>query len=174
MNRHQALVLRSVRWLYQRFCPHETLCPATKFNKLTVVQALRGVTQFCPSVRATHSRFPTSDALIVSGYSVGTCTMNHVMKTCEWPNEFPFLALYEGVSKSFRTELITKYTLTFGITRWEATQRVMAAKLTRLTHLVTESCTIFSSRSSWPARKLLDTLSYNTDIEAGVGVAQSV
>jgi len=25
--------------------------------------------------------------------------------------------LYEGVSKSFRTESITKYTLTFGITR---------------------------------------------------------
>jgi hypothetical protein len=41
---------------------------------------------------------------------------------------------YEGVSKSFRTESITKYTLTFGITRWEATQRVMVAKFTRLTH----------------------------------------
>jgi hypothetical protein len=57
--------------------------------------------------------------------------------------------MYEGVSKSFRTESITKYTLTFGIT-----QRVMAAKLTRLTHkiaiqlhLVADSCTICSSRS---------------------------
>jgi hypothetical protein len=45
-------------------------------------------------------------------------------------------------------------------------QRVMAAKLTRLTnkiaiqlHLVAESCTIFSSRSRQPVRKLLDTLS---------------
>jgi hypothetical protein len=28
-----------------------------------------------------------------------------------------FKEKYEGVSKSFRTELITKYTLTFGITR---------------------------------------------------------
>jgi hypothetical protein len=52
-------------------------------------------------------------------------------------------------------------------TRWEATQRVMAAKLTRLTHkiamqlyLVADSCTICSSRSRWPVRKLLDTTSY--------------
>jgi hypothetical protein len=41
---------------------------------------------------------------------------------------------YEGVSRSFRTESITKYTLTTINTLWEATQRVMAAKLTRLTH----------------------------------------
>jgi hypothetical protein len=40
----------------------------------------------------------------------------------------------------------------------------LAAKLTRLTHkiaiqlhLVAESCTILSSRSRWPVRKLLDT-----------------
>jgi hypothetical protein len=46
------------------------------------------------------------------------------------------------------------YTLSFGITRGEATQRVMAAKLTRLTqriakqlHLVAESSTICGSRS---------------------------
>jgi hypothetical protein len=32
------------------------------------------------------------------------------------------MEVYEGVSKSFRTESMTKYTLTFGITRWEATQ----------------------------------------------------
>jgi hypothetical protein len=43
----------------------------------------------------------------------------------------------------------------------------MAAKLTRLTHkitmqlhLVAESCTICSSRSRQPVRKLLDTPSY--------------
>jgi len=43
----------------------------------------------------------------------------------------------------------------------------MAAKLTRLTHkievqlhLATESCTICSSRSRRPVRKLLDTPSY--------------
>jgi hypothetical protein len=52
-------------------------------------------------------------------------------------------------------------------TRSEATQRVMAGKLTRLTHkiaiqlhLVAESCTICSSRSRRPVRKLLDTPSY--------------
>jgi len=43
----------------------------------------------------------------------------------------------------------------------------MAIKLIRLTHkiaiqlyLVTESCSIFSSRSRWLFRKLLDTQSY--------------
>jgi hypothetical protein len=52
-------------------------------------------------------------------------------------------------------------------TCWEATQRVMAAKLTGLTHniaiqlhLVAESCNICSSLSRRPVRKLLDTLSY--------------
>jgi hypothetical protein len=69
---------------------------------------------------------------------------------------------YEGVFKSFRTESITKSTTTN--TRWEATQRVMAAKLTRLAHkiaiqlhVVAESCTISSSRSRQPVRKILDT-----------------
>jgi hypothetical protein len=51
--------------------------------------------------------------------------------------------------------------------RCEATQRVMAAKLTTLTHeiaiklqLVTESCTICSFRSRRSVRRLLDTPSY--------------
>jgi hypothetical protein len=64
---------------------------------------------------------------------------------------------------------MTKYTLTFGITRWEATQRVTASKLTRLTHKIAiqlhlgaESYTIYSSRSRRPVQKLLDTPSYNT------------
>jgi hypothetical protein len=46
----------------------------------------------------------------------------------------------------------------------------MAEKLTRLTHgiaiqlhLVAESCIIFSSRSRWPVRKLLDTPSYKRE-----------
>jgi len=49
-------------------------------------------------------------------------------------------------------------------TCWEATRRVMAAKLTRLTHkieiqlhIVVESCTICSSHSRRPVQKLLDT-----------------
>jgi hypothetical protein len=52
-------------------------------------------------------------------------------------------------------------------TYWEATQGIIAAKVTRLTHriaiqlhLVAESCTICSSRSRWPVRKLLDTPLY--------------
>jgi hypothetical protein len=72
------------------------------------------------------------------------------------------IGIYEGVSKSFRTESITKYTLTTINTRWEATQRVMAAKLARLTHkiaiqlhLVAQSCTICSSHCSRrPVRRL--------------------
>jgi hypothetical protein len=73
---------------------------------------------------------------------------------------------YVGVSKSFRTESRTKYTRTFGITRCCPLQRIMAAKLTRLTykiaiqlHLVAESYTICSSRSRRPSRKVLDTAS---------------
>jgi hypothetical protein len=60
-----------------------------------------------------------------------------------------------------------KYTLTFGITRRETTQRVMAVKLTRLTHklaiqlhLVAEICTICSSRAKRSVRKLVETPSY--------------
>jgi hypothetical protein len=52
-------------------------------------------------------------------------------------------------------------------TCWEATQRVMVAKPTRLTHkiaiqlhLVAESYTICSSRSRRPVRKLFDISSY--------------
>jgi hypothetical protein len=78
------------------------------------------------------------------------------------------LASYdEGVSKSFRTKSIKKYTFIIINTRWEATQSVMAAKLTRLTHqiaiqllLAAETYTIFSFRSRWPVRKLLDTPSH--------------
>jgi hypothetical protein len=74
--------------------------------------------------------------------------------------------LYEDVSKSFRPESVTKYTLIFGSSRYCPLQRVMAAKLTRLIHkipiqvyLVAESCTICSCRSRRPVRKLLDTSS---------------
>jgi hypothetical protein len=79
-----------------------------------------------------------------------------------------------SVTKSFRTQSITKYMLTIN-TRSEATQRVMAIKLTRLTHtiaiqvhLVAESCTICSSRSKRPVRKLLDTPSYMQYIRTGI------
>jgi hypothetical protein len=42
--------------------------------------------------------------------------------------------MYEGVSKNFRTESLTKPTTIN--TYWEATQSVMAAELTRLTHKI--------------------------------------
>jgi hypothetical protein len=73
-----------------------------------------------------------------------------------------------GSIQIFRTEPITKYTLTTINTRLEAKQMDTAAKRTRLTHkiaiqlhLVAESCTICSSRSRRPVRKLLDTPSYD-------------
>jgi len=75
------------------------------------------------------------------------------------PSLLYWTRIYEGVSKSYRTEAITKHMLTTINTKWEATQRVMAAKLTRLTlkiaiqvHLVAESCTTCSSRSRRPVR----------------------
>jgi hypothetical protein len=82
---------------------------------------------------------------------------------------------YECASKCLRTESITKYKLITINTRWEATQWVTEAKRTRLTHkiaiqlhLVTESCTICSSRSRRPVWKLLDTRSYtHTHIHTG-------
>jgi len=84
----------------------------------------------------------------------------------------------------FRTDSITKYTRTIINTRWEAKQRVMSAKLTRLTHkiviqrhLVAESSTICSSRSRRPVRKLLDTSYYvvnasysSPPLSSGVGL----
>jgi len=76
---------------------------------------------------------------------------------------FIFIFSIQGAPKNFWTESI-KYMLTFGISRWDATQRAMAAKLTRLTHkieiqlyLVAESHNTCSSHSRQPAQKLLDT-----------------
>jgi hypothetical protein len=77
------------------------------------------------------------------------------------------LSYIRGCVQKFWTESITKYTLTTINTRWEATQRVMAAKLTRLAHkisiqlhIVAESSAICSSRSRRPVRKLLVIPSY--------------
>jgi len=76
-------------------------------------------------------------------------------------------SIYESVSKSFRTASITKYRLTTLNTHWKATQKVIATKPTKLSHriaiqlhLVEGSCTICSSRSRRPVRKLLDTPSF--------------
>jgi hypothetical protein len=84
-----------------------------------------------------------------------------------WVRLIFVILYYEGVSKSFRTESITKYTLTFGITRCCHLETVMVAKLTRLTnkiaiqlYLVAQSSTICGSRSRRPVRKRLDTPSY--------------
>jgi hypothetical protein len=75
------------------------------------------------------------------------------------------LSIIRGCIQKFPPDwVITKYTLTTINTRREATQRVMAAKLVRLTHkiaiqqqLVAESFTICSSCSRRPVQKLLIT-----------------
>jgi hypothetical protein len=105
---------------------------------------------------------------VVSTSTESPIYLRHPMTACVQVPIFTltcYILWYEGISKSFRTESITKTIIIK--TRWEATQRVMAAKLTRLTHkiaiqlhLVAESCTICSSHARWPVRKLLDTLSY--------------
>jgi hypothetical protein len=73
----------------------------------------------------------------------------------------------EGVPKSFRTELVMKYKLTTIKTHSKATQMVMVAKLTILTHkialelhLVAEGYTVCSSSSRKLVRQLLVTPSY--------------
>jgi hypothetical protein len=78
-----------------------------------------------------------------------------------------FKKYIRGCIQKFPDWVVTKWkTITIN-TRWKATQKFMAATLNRLTHkiaiqlhLVAESCTICSSRSSRPVRKLLDTHSY--------------
>jgi hypothetical protein len=107
-----------------------------------------------PIFTATHHIWPPS---------LQTTTRRRVMAWWKWNTQTGGIR----VSKSFRTESITKYTLMKINIRWEATQRVMAAKFTTLTHkiaiqlhLVAETSTILSSRSRRPVRKLLDTPSY--------------
>jgi hypothetical protein len=77
---------------------------------------------------------------------------------------FRTIECIRGYIQTFPDWVIKKCTLTTINTSWETIQRVMAAKLTRLTHkiatqphLVAESCTICSSRSRRSVRKLLDT-----------------
>jgi hypothetical protein len=84
----------------------------------------------------------------------------------QWLASFSF-CIYEGVFKLSGLSHNEIYTLTTISTRWETTQRVTAAKLTRLTHkiaiqlhLVAESRPICSSRSRRPARNFLHTHSY--------------
>jgi len=92
---------------------------------------------------------------------------------CEVPGIILTASLLKGVTfkYSFRTESVTKYTLTTINTRWESKQRVWRKKLTRLTHkiaiqlhLVTESFTVCSSRSRLAVRKLFDTPSYSSNV----------
>jgi hypothetical protein len=70
-----------------------------------------------------------------------------------------------GCIQKFPDWVIKKYMLTFGITRWQATQKFMATKVTILNHKiaiqlrrVAESCTICCSRFR---RSVPETFGYN-------------
>jgi hypothetical protein len=143
-------------WGWWQHSPPKRWYPTTTLHGVTVVKITSCI--FTPQWQL---RLSTFRMFLFCFVKVTESEFIHVeqkaLRRCE---------MYEGVSRSFGTESITKYTLTTINTRWEATQRVMAAKLTRLTHkiaiqlhLVAESCTICSSRSRRPVRKLLDTLS---------------
>jgi hypothetical protein len=67
---------------------------------------------------------------------------------------------YKGVSKSFRTESVMKYMLTTINTHWEATQRVMVAKLPRLTQ--NSNTTALSGREMYHLQFLLKAASPET------------
>jgi hypothetical protein len=69
-------------------------------------------------------------------------------------------ACVRGYIQEFPDWVDNEVTLTKINTRWEAVQRVMAAKLTRLNHNCDTAVSSSSSRSRRPVRKLLDTLSY--------------
>jgi hypothetical protein len=67
--------------------------------------------------------------------SLGYVFFCAVKKTKTYSIRYMSLPHCTSVSKSFRTELITKWTITIN-THWEGTQRVIAAKLSRLTHKI--------------------------------------
>jgi hypothetical protein len=133
--------------------------------------------QFLVQYKAKQKSIP-----VITGYqdSLWNCMMSRPFNT----NDFKVIWLREhecrirkdlkgddlnlrGCIQKFPDWVITKYTLTTINTHWKAIQRVMAAKLTKLTHklaiqlhLVAESCTICSSCSRRSVRKLLVTPSY--------------
>jgi hypothetical protein len=119
------------------------------------------VTWYSRIPRYRSSILPPSSGIYV--HTKNTYTTNS--HSCQ--NELHHSYEITRCNQKFPDWVITKCTLKKINTRWEVTQRVMAAKLTRLTHkiaiqlhLVADSYTISSSRSRRPVRKLLDTLSY--------------
>jgi hypothetical protein len=118
-----------------------TACPNT-YTRYWFLCEEKWTRHFCACERITHIRLGSYDFHVLVIWRMRTQNSTVIL-------------IYEGVPKSFRTESITKYTLT-------------TKKRTRLTHktalqlhLVSGRCTICSSRSRRPVRKLLDTPSYN-------------
>jgi len=155
LNRHGVRVRISFTWL--RNCPHAVFCEHGNEPSWSI----EGISR--PLI--THQ----SDYQLIK-----KSTVHHGM-----PETACFgsgVRSIRGCIRKFPDWVITKYTLTSINTHWEATQRDMAAELTRLTHkiaielhLVADSCTISSSRSRRPVRKLLDTPLYLNNLRTFVG-----
>jgi hypothetical protein len=144
--------------------------PLQKFHRhVQVVQM--SINMFWVSFITNCFNFKLSEYPFVLWYNkskVDHSTFWDVLSQCYKylePYLWNYICNIRGCIQKFPDWVITKYTFTTINTCWEATQRVMAAKLTRLTHkivihlhLVAESCTICSSCSRQPVWKLGYTL----------------
>jgi len=102
------------------------------------------LTSFLPSYLSIEPNCPSLIANLITACAFHLLTERSPMAQLMF---YAPLATYEVVFKNFRTESITKYTLTFGITRCSPLQRIMEAKLSSLIHkmatqlhLVAKSC----------------------------------
>jgi hypothetical protein len=175
-----AVLLGEVVSLFCEFCRHNPLCCFSTSNtkgkrifRYRLSPETFGYTLVWSSFRRHSEVSETSWAsMATTGNTVlelSACPVLYCLH-CSVHNKPHCTKLqwhYGDVSRSFRTDSTTKYTLTTINARWEATQRVMAANVTRLAHkiatqlhLVAESCIICSSRSRRPVLKRLDTPSY--------------
>jgi hypothetical protein len=114
--------------------------------------------------------------LVVPGescYPLSASTRNLIILCVFWERESYRQKLLSWIWRCIQKFLnwVNNEKTTTVNTYWEATQKVMVGKLTKLTHkiviqlhLVAESCTICSSHSRWPFQKLLDTPSYVKEV----------
>jgi len=136
-------------------------------NRTSVVQAGQSLYWLSyPGTDSTRDRF-------TNGYLQRDSRYGFKLDVCDLMRGKQFYTrVYPKVSGQSRKR---KYTLTTINTRWEEVKRHMVTKLTRLTHimaiqphLVTQNCTICSSRSRRSVRKLLDTPSYIASVTSNL------
>jgi hypothetical protein len=140
------LAVKTRLWLWMKYVERRT----TGLPRCTIAQFVKRRWRHHKEPQDLRSRFEFGTSRIRSMSTNRWTTTSGVMMNTQLPklnaigprpdhNHLSYssnIHLNRVVSKSFRTESITKCTLTFCITRWEATRRVVAAKLTRLTHKI--------------------------------------